>query len=110
MSTIPRANRAVTDPDRTARRRAAEQLLDMTRQWAYSQVTRRANLKRHLDACGKCKAPDAEGQGGRSCGQARELAGKVAECHNSLVELREQLAELDRPDPAPVAASAATMF
>lgn len=110
MSRVPRPNRAVTDPEQTARRAEAAQLLDMTRQWAYSRVMRRANLNRHLDTCVKCRPRDEQGRPLKNCRERDRLGAMVAECYNELAALREQLAELDRPDPDPVAASAATMF
>lgn len=60
----------------------------MVRQHKYAEVMRRANLKRHLESCPKCK-PD------RTCTAARELAGKVAECQYAIVDCREQLKRLD---------------
>lgn len=96
MTNIPRMSAKFADPTGENRRARGEELLDMIRQNTYAGVTRRANLKRHLEACRKCR-PD------KTCGEARELAGRVAESHNAVVRIREQLEQLDRDAHAALA-------
>jgi hypothetical protein len=88
VSNIPRMAAKFADPDGENRRARGLELLDMVRQHTYASVMRRANLKRHLEACRKCR-PD------RTCGEARALAGKVAECLNAIGDCHEQLGQLD---------------
>lgn len=89
MTTVPRTTPKVTDPDTMARRARGEELLDLVRLHKYAEVIRRANLRRHLDACLRCRA-------GKTCRVRGQLGGAVADAMNMLGQLRAQLEQLDR--------------
>lgn len=110
VTRVPRPNDVRTDPEANARRVLGEQLLDMTRQWSYSRVTRRANFARHDASCSRCMRSLDPAAPTTRCGEGRRLAQLADECDRKLAELRTELAELDAAAPEPVAAAPVTMF